>query len=107
LALRLDDTMAGRMKEWANQSVILGIRPEDIAQRTVAPDAPPAQTVEAVVEAMQPTGAESYLNLTGMAQPFVARVPAAVRVRALERVSLVFDMAQAHFFDPVTERTIG
>lgn len=51
-------------------------------------------------------GAESYLNLAGLAQSFVARVPAANPVRARQRVSLVFDMAQAHFFDPATERSL-
>jgi len=56
---------------------------------------------------VQPMGAETYVSLTGTAQPFVARVPAAGHVRAFERISLVFDMARAHFFDAITERTIG
>jgi multiple sugar transport system ATP-binding protein len=129
LTLPLDNRMAGPMKEWAGRTVILGIRPEHIARSTAAPDAPPAQTVEALVEFIQPMGAESYLNLSltpnpnlnlnlnlslnpnpdpaGMAQSFVARVPATDPVRALQRVSLVFDMARAHFFDAATERAIG
>ena len=107
LVLRLDDSMAGRMKDWANQSVILGIRPEHIARRNTVPEAPPAQAVEAVVEVVQPMGAETYLSLAGTAQPFVARVPAGGRVRSGERVGLVFDMARAHFFDAITERTLG
>ncbi|MGA2658892.1 MAG: ABC transporter ATP-binding protein [Verrucomicrobiota bacterium] len=107
LALRLDESMAGRMKDWAERSVILGIRPEHIAQRIGVSDAPPAQTVEAMVEVVQPMGAESYLNLSGMAQSFVARVPATDPVSVLERVSLVFDMGRAHFFDALTERAIG
>ncbi len=107
LALALDESMAGRMRDWAERSVILGIRPEHIAWRMVVPEAPPAQTVEAVVEVVQPMGAESYLNLSGMGQSFVARVPATEAVRALERVSLVFDMGRAHFFDAITGRALG
>jgi multiple sugar transport system ATP-binding protein len=107
LALPLDESMAGPMKDWAERSVILGIRPEHIAQRTGVSDASPAQTVEALVEVVQPMGAESYLYLTGMAQSFVARVPATDPVRARQRVSLLFDMGRAHFFDALTERAIG
>ncbi|MGO9202837.1 MAG: ABC transporter ATP-binding protein [Limisphaerales bacterium] len=107
LALPLANSTAQRMKNWAQRTVILGIRPEHIALGTAVPDSPPAQTMEALVEVVQPMGAESYLNLAGMAQSFVARVPATERVRALQRVSLVFDMGRAHFFDAVTERAIG
>jgi multiple sugar transport system ATP-binding protein len=117
LALPLHESMAGRMKDWAGRTVILGIRPEHIARSTALPDAPPAQTVEALVEVVQPMGAECYLtlnlnpnpnlDLAGMAQSFVARVPATDCARALQRLSLVFDMARAHFFDAITERAIG
>jgi multiple sugar transport system ATP-binding protein len=107
LALPLANSTAERMKNWAERTVILGIRPEHIALGTAVPDSPLAQTTEALVEVVQPMGAESYLNLAGMAQSFVARVPATERVRALQRVSLVFDMGRAHFFDAVTERAIG
>ncbi|MGO8678480.1 MAG: ABC transporter ATP-binding protein [Limisphaerales bacterium] len=106
LSLPLDKRMAASMTDWAGRDVILGIRPEHIGHRTTLSDAPPGQTVEAVVEVVQPMGAESYLNLAGLAQSFVARVPAADPVRARQRVSLVFDMAQAHFFDPATERSL-
>ena len=107
LALPLDESMAGPMKDWAGRTVILGIRPEHIAQKFDVPEAPPAQTVEALVEVIQPMGAESYLNLAGMAQSFVARVPATGHLRPLDRVSLVFDMGRAHFFDAATERAIA
>jgi len=107
LALALDERLAGPMKEWAERKVILGIRPEHIARRTAAATAPGTQTVEAVVEVVQPLGAESYLSLAGAAQSFLARVPATEPVHALQRISLVFDMARAHFFDALTEKAIG
>jgi multiple sugar transport system ATP-binding protein len=107
LALPLHESMAGSMKDWTQRSVIMGIRPEHIARRSGVSDAPAAPTAEALVEVVQPMGAESYVYLTGLAQPFVARVPTTETVRALERVSLLFDMGQARFFDALTERAIG
>lgn len=107
LALALNGPMAERMQAWADRPVILGIRPEHIARSMSAPGAPQAQTVEAVVEVVQPMGAESYLVLAGAGRSFLARVPASDPARPLERVRLVFDIAQAHFFDAITQRAIG
>ncbi len=107
LALRLEEPIAGRMKDWAGRNLILGIRPEHIGPTAGSPSPPPGRTVEAVVESVQPMGAESYLSLSGPASSFVARVPARDTLRASDRVSVVFDMAQAHFFDRLTEKAIS
>ena len=68
--------------------------------------APPGCAVEAVVEVIQPMGSEAHLYLAGHAHSFAARVRATDRVSVGQKVLLLFDMRQAHFFDPVSETAI-
>ncbi len=107
LMLPLDEAMALRANQDAGRNVVLGVRPEHIALASAVAGAPPGQTVETAIQVVQPMGAETCLELAGCARPFVARVPAADGLRAGQRLRLSFDMRQARFFDPQSERAIG
>jgi len=52
---------------------------------------------------IEPMGPETYLYATRGAHSFAVRLPAGWRTEARQKVSLVFDMRKAHFFDPATE----
>src|SRR6266700_2367715 len=144
ISLRVDESMAQRLNDYLGRAVVFGIRPENIAWLSVergaserqsvepslsrstlprshaeAGDALSEQKVEAVVQAIEALGAETYLHLASGAHSFVARIPSpwpspirwerdtcgTNRVSANHKLSLVFDMASAHFFDPTTEKT--
>lgn len=105
LSLRLADAPARRLDEYLGKQVILGIRPEDIAPRTIR-EAPPDQTIEAQVQLVQPMGSESHVHLMCGAGSLVARLPASAAVRVNERLAFVLEMRQAHFFDPATQSVI-
>ena len=70
------------------------------------PETPLGCTAEAVVEVIQPLGAETYLHLAGHAHSFVARVQATDHFNVSQPVSLAFDVRHAHFFDPVSGAAI-
>ena len=131
LSLRVDESMAQRLNDYLGRAVVFGIRPENIAWLSVergaserqsvepslsrstlprshaqAGDAHSEQKVEAVVQAIEALGADTYLHLASGAHSFVARTCGTNRVSANHKLSLVFDMASAHFFDPTTEKTI-
>jgi len=131
LSLRVDESMALRLNDYLGRAVVFGIRPENIAWLSVergaserqsvepslsrstlprshaqAGDAHSEQKVEAVVQAIEALGADTYLHLASGAHSFVARTCGTNRVSANHKLSLVFDMASAHFFDPTTEKTI-
>ncbi len=131
LSLRVDESMALRLNDYLGRAVVFGIRPENIAWLSVergaserqsvepslsrstlprshaeAGDALSEQKVEAVVQAIEALGADTYLHLASGAHSFVARTCGTNRVSANHKLSLVFDMASAHFFDPTTEKTI-
>jgi multiple sugar transport system ATP-binding protein len=106
------------------RDVILGIRPEDLEDAAVKPDAPADRRLRAPVELREDLGSEVLLHLRIDAPPvltedalelardrgdipadeeasiFIARVDPKTAVRAGERVELVVDTAGLHLFDP-------
>ncbi len=102
--VRLDDGMIFRLRDYTGKKIVLGLRPENIV--AVLGTENSDTTVQAVAEVVEPLGAETYLYAASGGHSFVARVQQGHRVAAGQKVSLVLDMSRAHFFDPVTEKTI-
>src|SRR6266702_2537105 len=129
LSLRVDESMALRLNDYLGRAVVFGIRPENIAWLSVergaserqsvepslsrstlprshaqAGDALSDQKVEAVVQAIEALGADTYLHLASGAHSFVARTCGTNRVSANHKLSLVFDMASVYIVAPTTEK---
>jgi multiple sugar transport system ATP-binding protein len=105
--LRVDGEMSPRLAGFAGKKVVMGIRPEHIAEKTGARDAPAGQVIEALAGVVEPMGPETFLYAANGAHSFAARLRADFRVAAQQKVSLLFDMRQAHFFDPASEMAIA
>jgi multiple sugar transport system ATP-binding protein len=88
------------------ESVIFGIRPEDIRIHSGIDSAAPHAYGE--VLAVEPLGAETILRvrLTGVAADVMVRGPRSVAARVGERVPLAFDLAAAHLFHPQTQQRL-
>ena len=106
IMVRLEDETAARMGVYIGKEIIFGLRPENITDKLHAPDAPAERIIETVVEIVEPMGSETYVYLAAGNGSIVARVPAKNRIRVNQKVSVVMDMREAHFFDPGTERMI-
>ena len=107
LRLELDAARVSPLQPHLGKPIVLGIRPEHITCAPPPPRTPGGRTVQAVVELVQPLGAETCLHLAGHTRSFIARVPAAHPARPDEQLSLRFDLRHAHFFDPVSGVAIG
>ena len=106
ITIRLDDASAPALLSYVGKSIIFGIRPEHLACEAPSPDTPPGRTVEAMVELVQPLGSETHLHLASQTGSFVARVRGNSCFGANQKVSLVFDLRHAHFFDPASGMAI-
>jgi multiple sugar transport system ATP-binding protein len=106
ITVQLDDASVPPLRPYVGKSVFFGIRPEDISCGLHQSDCPPARTVEALVKVLQPMGSEAYLYLASHAHSFVARVRATDRLSVNQKISVIFDMRHAHFFDPATGTAI-
>lgn len=89
------ETRASQLKDWIDQEVVLGIRPEDLSPSSDARDA-----LSAVLEVIEPVGSETYLNLRRGEQLLVARVLPNTPLHIGDTVHFQLDTGRAHFFDP-------
>ena len=89
-------------------AVVLGLRPETITQPVPAELAsnPALAAFEAVVDVLEPTGADTLTYITLGGRPVVARVRPHDARAAGTLMPFMADMAKACLFDPETERRI-
>jgi multiple sugar transport system ATP-binding protein len=101
--LRVEDQKASNLANNDVVKVILGIRPEHIRLG----DEPSECAVDAVAEAIEPLGSETFLHLVHGGHSFVARIPHDCRVGVAQKIRLIFDISKGHFFDPVTGKSMS
>jgi multiple sugar transport system ATP-binding protein len=133
LRLALNQKLSASAQGRAGQPLILGIRPENIAEDAGADEGAgvavgrggPAGSVAAGagagvagageraarsarvrVDISEPMGAETYLYLNTGATSFIARVKPTDRFQPNDQVTVVFDLDHAHLFDATTEQVI-
>jgi len=104
LKIKVPPQMAQSLMPYKGQSVTLGVRPEDlrVGQSSDSPDL----SFEAVVEVVEPLGAEILLDTKAANQQIVARVDPTVRTKSHEKIRLSFIPDRIHFFDAKTEQVI-
>lgn len=101
----------GKMKTLRDQGyiekkVILGIRPEDIHEKSELIRASDSNTLAVRVDVYELTGAEAMIYSTLAGQSFVARVDSRSDLSSGQCIDLALDMNKAHFFDAETELRI-
>ena len=120
--LRLDDKVGDErpaLRRRLGQRLVIGIRPEDMDDAAVHPDAPDDQRIRAAASLVESLGAETLVHFEVDAPPvvtedtkelaadagaevvgdFVARVTARSGVRAGDSIELAVDTERLHFFD--------
>jgi len=103
--LPIPEKRAKKVEAYANQEVVLGIRPEDILS---AEDLQGRKLVpmQATVEVLEPLGAEIILELSSHGQSFTARMGPQMQARMHQEIPIYFDMERFHLFDRKTEQAI-
>ena len=102
-SVRVEDVHAKKLLEANLDTVVLGIRPENIQDSVFAVNPSPESLIKAKVEVIEPMGAEVFLYLTVGEHSFVARVDGHEQAHVSQEVTLVFDMAKASYFQPGEE----
>ena len=108
------------LKDYVDQEVVLGLRPECIYDQPAQVEAHIDASFEAYVDVTELMGAEIYLYLNvGKSEEgdgkikivndgtnMIARVSSRSQSRAGDTIKVAFDMARCHIFDKDTERCI-
>ena len=91
-------------REWLGRDVILGLRPEAIADpREAEAHTPHHQPIEALIEVTEPTGPDTLAVIRLGGIEATARLRADSRADPGQRASLMVDTGKAVLFDPQTE----
>jgi multiple sugar transport system ATP-binding protein len=86
---------------------MLGVRPEDIYERTSRPDDTSLLAIATRVAAVEPLGAETLLVVEAEpAQEIIARIGRVTQLRPGDQTSLLIDTKAIHLFDAETTRAI-
>jgi multiple sugar transport system ATP-binding protein len=93
-------------RAYVGREVILGIRPECISDSARRPDVPDIR-IEAEVEVIEPTGAETVVLVRLSGERLRARVAPDVKLTLGQRATFSVDTRTACLFDPHTERLIA
>jgi multiple sugar transport system ATP-binding protein len=107
LVIGLPSGLARSAETHVDRPVVFGIRPENIMPAdgtTTGGERLPG--IDAVLDVIEPMGAETFLYLTTSIGPLVARVHPSARYKAEDRVRVIFDLAAAHLFDATTEESL-
>ena len=103
------------LKDYIDQEVVLGLRPECIYDQPAQVEAHADASFEAFVDVTELMGAEIYLYLkvqeAGQTdedefQKLTARVSSRSTTRAGDTIKIGFDMSRLHIFDKDTERCV-
>jgi multiple sugar transport system ATP-binding protein len=86
--------------------LILGMRPEDV-DVAHGPALPGQVDVSAIVEVVEPLGADTLVFTRMSGHPMVARVKPDVRPKPGEHVDLRLDLQRAHLFDAGSGKALG
>jgi multiple sugar transport system ATP-binding protein len=89
------------------KAITFGLRPEDIADVRMEPNADTTSVVPVTVDVVEPMGSEIYLYLvTTGGQQFVARVDPQTKAQPGQKMEVTFDMSKMHAFDSTTQQTL-
>ena len=102
----LNAEKAEKAKKYVGQTVIMGIRPEDIYDDSEALEKYADSVVSADVEVTEMMGAETYLYLVIDGMNFIARVKPDSTAAINTTIKVAIDPAKIHLFDKETEKVI-
>ncbi|MBU4343370.1 MAG: sn-glycerol-3-phosphate ABC transporter ATP-binding protein UgpC [Candidatus Omnitrophica bacterium] len=105
-SVKIVEDMYDKIASFEGKEIAFGIRPEDIHDKLFVSEASPDNTVKAVVEIVEPMGAEVFLYIKAGNSSLIARVGGHTKPEVNQDMDIVFDMSKAHFFDKDTEETI-
>jgi multiple sugar transport system ATP-binding protein len=102
------DAVQAGLKAYAGKEVVMGIRPEQITDKTpFSGENPHVVTRQAKIEVVQPTGPDTLVLIHLNGVPVTCRVHPEAPARPGQLLNLMFDLSKLVFFDPQTEKRIS
>lgn len=106
--LKIDPERVNQIKNigsYVDKEIILGIRPENIADAKVSPG-PEDSTLLAMVDVTEPMGSEVIVYFSNGEAQFIGRVDPYSEAKTGDQHPVSFNMKKIHLFDKETENVI-
>jgi len=100
------DKIKSLFNNYANKSIILGFRPEDIYVENNTIKDSLSNIILTKVDITELMGSESYLYLDCNGNKLIAKVPSSADIKS-EQINIAIDTSKLHFFDKDTEERIN
>lgn len=101
--LKIPAEKARRLEGYLHKKVTFGIRPEDLPEASSDSE---GETINAIVEVIEPIGSEVFLNVKAGPDSMVARVDPRTQVKVHKGIILKPIMENMHVFDMEDEKAI-
>jgi len=102
--LSIPVTHESKLINYVNKKIIVGIRPENIAEKPA--NDKNFEMNEVLLEVVEPMGNEIFIYFNISKVQFVARISPVVKPSPGEKINLFFDKSKLHFFDADSEIAI-
>lgn len=89
------------------ENVIIGVRPEDIAEPTHASSVQETQQAECMVDIVEPAGADTFVVMQLGGKQVTARLHAETLATPGQSQKLAFDLSKVSYFAPETGRRLN
>ena len=110
IVLRFDSRQEAALAKHLGEDVVFGVRPEQIVDCRLLPDAPSQNVLKTRIDVVEPLGNETFLYLVPILTvgqtTFIARMGPETHARPGEDCEVVFDTTKAHVFAKEGERAI-
>ncbi|HUU68845.1 MAG TPA: sn-glycerol-3-phosphate ABC transporter ATP-binding protein UgpC [Planctomycetota bacterium] len=101
----LPDRLQQRMKEHAGGAATLGMRPENIQDRSA--DAIPGSTFKARVNVVEPLGDEMIVYVNPGKSDLICKIDSRHRIEVGQELEFMVDLDRIHIFDAVSGKNIS
>jgi multiple sugar transport system ATP-binding protein len=106
--VELPRAMAEQIKPQVGKDCVLGIRPEDIYDKSLEGLVKPTagNVVKVGVDVVEPLGNDVEMYLTVGDQQMIAMIDNKTKARSGDQIDVIFDMEKSHLFDKGTEAAV-
>lgn len=107
-SIKLPEAKAKKVLDggYADKTVVLGIRPEDVKDEEMFISSSPESVLDATVKVYELLGAEVFLYFSIDQYDVTARVNPRTTARPGDTIKIAFDLAKLHVFDKESEQVI-
>jgi multiple sugar transport system ATP-binding protein len=102
--IEIPASLAGSMNKNHSEKIILGVRPEDFSLESFEKEE--LNSLEALVEVIEPMGSENYLYLKAEDQNFIIRTSPSTNLKINDKIRLYINLENIHLFDQKSSETL-